>query len=138
MTEERAAGAPAARLISQVISEFQSIDQHRRHVAGDDAALEQLLLGFEEEAVQGMADQLRSSLAGIGFGNFTPPSEAPGVRDRIQRGLGRFGVRGKHLPKHRQMPVAGNVVQGTVVSDEPPIANGDDTAADSEAPKDTS
>ena len=134
MTEERAAGGPAARLLAQVISEAQSLDEHRQRLTDGDPALAELLLGFEEEAVQGMAEQLRSSVAGIGFGNLTPPPAEPGVRDRIRSGLERFGPH----RKHRKTPSGQTVVQGTVVPDEPPTTNGAAAAADPEAPTEPS
>lgn len=117
MSEDRAAGSPAARLFDQAILEAQTLDEHRRRLAVDNPELGDLLLGLEEDALREMVDQVRSNVAGTSF--LAMPPQVPGIRHRIRHGIGRMGPRQKSGGRRRGQARAPQIVKGSVVYDEP-------------------
>lgn len=96
MTDYRAAGEPAARLISHVIDEVTQLDAHRRQLAGQDPVLADLLFGFEEEFVREMQGHVRNLLAGADAAAQAPVSPSPSAFKRLGNVIRRFVWRAWH------------------------------------------
>jgi hypothetical protein len=120
VTEARAAGGPAARLVAQAVTEATALDEHRRQLAADNPELADLLLGFEEDAFRQLQGRVRAGLdAAEAAARATPPPHVPGIRDRLRHGLGRVASRHKQQPRRRRREETRQVVEGFVVPDEP-------------------
>jgi hypothetical protein len=109
VTDERAAGEPAAHLFERLAQEAVDLDRHRRQLADGNEELDEFLLDIEATAV----DQIRGTVQDWLSSSYEDLA-GPSIRDRVQRGMRRLGLRTRHGRRKVKGPRL-RVVHGSVV-----------------------